>query len=84
MYSWAAAKLFVETIKKVGPNLTRQAFLDQLKKVTAYDANGLVPPQNVATQQPTDCIIMLDIQGGAFVREAPASGYRCRPAPGPV
>lgn len=84
MYSWSAAKLFVESLKAIGPEPTREKLLDHLGTVTAYEGGGLIPPQNVASQQPTDCIIILDIEGGQFVRAEGGDGYRCRDAPGKV
>ena len=84
MYSWSAAKLFVESLKAIGPEPTRAKLLEHLGTVTGYEGGGLIPPQDVASQQPTDCIIILDIDEGQFVRVEPGDGYRCRPAPGKV
>ncbi len=77
MYSWAAAKLFVQALKDIGPEPTRAKLLEYLKGVDGYDANGLIPPQHVGTQQAAGCIVMLDIDGGKFKRIAPPQGYRC-------
>ena len=84
MYSWSAAKLFVQALKEIGPELTRAKLLEYLGTITDYEGGGLIPPQDVASQQPTDCIIILDIDGGQFVRVEPGDGYRCRPAPGKI
>lgn len=77
MYSWAAAKLFVQAMKDIGPEPTRAKLLEYLKGVSDYDANGLIPPQDVGTQEAAGCIVMLDIDGGQFKRVAPSQGYRC-------
>lgn len=77
MYSWAAAKLFVQALKDIGPEVTRQALLDHLHGVSSYDANGLIPTQNIGSQEAAGCTVILDIQDGRFVREAPANGYQC-------
>ncbi len=82
MYSWAAAKLFVESLKAIGPEVTREALLAHLNTVEEYDANGLIPAQKIASQQATGCTVMLDIDGGQFVRIAPDQGYRCRAGTG--
>lgn len=85
MFSWGAAKLFVQGLKDIGPEPTREKLLDYLQtKASAYDAGGLFPPQNVGTQQATDCVIMLHIVDEAFVRAESGDGYRCRPAPMPL
>ena len=77
MYSWAAAKLFVQALKDIGPELTRAKLLEYLKGVDGYDANGLIPAQHVGSQEASGCIVMLDIDGGQFKRIAPPQGYNC-------
>ncbi len=84
MYSWAAAKLFVEAMKDIGPEPTRAKLLEYLTGVADYDANGLIPPQDVGTQEAAGCIVMLDIEGGQFKRVAPSQGYRCSAGRVPV
>ncbi len=75
---WGAAKMFVEAITAIGPNLTRQGLLDHINaNYTAYGADGLFPEQNIATQHPASCVIILDVTAEAFVRRAPATGYIC-------
>jgi ABC-type branched-subunit amino acid transport system substrate-binding protein len=78
MYAWASAKLFVEQLKEVGPNLTREAFLQNLRTVRDYDADGLIPPQNIGQMMPAGCVVILDIVDGQFKRIHPNQGYRCR------
>jgi len=82
LYAWASMKLFVDAVKAVGPNLTRAALVEELRKVNDFTANGLLPPQKIGEQIATDCIIMLRIEGGQFVRAEPGNDYRCRPEPG--
>lgn len=77
MYSWAAARLFVQALKDIGPEPTRAKLLAYLRGVDNYDANGLIPPQHVGTQEGIGCVVMLDIDGGQFTRVAPSQGYRC-------
>ena len=82
VYAWAAARLFVDTLKRVGPNLTRARFLDELKQVTKYDGNGLLPAQNIGGRYPADCVVIVTVKGGRFVRTAPSNGYTCaKPIP---
>src|SRR3712207_3452011 len=77
IYAWSAARLFVDTLKKVGPKLTRTAFANELKKVSAYDGNGLLPKQNIGGRYPADCVVIVAVQGGKFVRKHPSSGFTC-------
>lgn len=77
MYSWAAAKLFVQALKDIGPEVTRVKLLTYLDGVSGYDANGLIPAQDIGTQQAPGCSVILDVRDGAFVREAPSSGFQC-------
>ena len=77
-FGWGAAKMFVEAITALGPNLTRQGLLDHINaNYTAYGADGLFPEQNIATQVPASCVIILDVTAEGFVRRAPDTGYRC-------
>jgi len=78
MYAWAAAKLFVEQLKEVGPNLTREAFLESVRGVNGYTANDLIPPQDVGSKSPAGCVVIVEIENGQFVRVHPNQGYRCR------
>ncbi|WP_019634603.1 ABC transporter substrate-binding protein [Actinomadura atramentaria] len=78
MYGWAAAKLFTETAAKVGPNLTRTAFLDKLKQVKEYTGGGMLAPQGVGTRQPGACERLIRLSGGTWRPLAPTgSRYRC-------
>ena len=77
IYAWSSARLFVDTLKKVGPKLTREAFVNELKKVSAYNGNGLLPKQNIGGRYPADCVVVVQVQGGKFVRKYPSSGFAC-------
>lgn len=79
MYAWSAGRLFTDLLKKVGPELTREKFLAELAAVRGFSNNDLIPPQDVGTKIPADCIIIVEVSGGAFKRVEPASGpgFRC-------
>jgi hypothetical protein len=76
-FAWGAAKLFVELAARIGPTLTRKAMLDAVKGVHDYTANGLFSPQDVGGKRTAKCWAFIKLQGGRWVREAPASGFRC-------
>jgi ABC-type branched-subunit amino acid transport system substrate-binding protein len=77
IYAWSAARLFVDTLKKVGPKLTRDAFVNELKKVKGYDGNGLLPAQDIGGRYPSDCVVVVEVKGGKFVRKHPSKGFAC-------
>ncbi|MFD4640285.1 ABC transporter substrate-binding protein [Lentzea sp. NPDC058436] len=77
MFAWAAARLFVTTAAKVGPQLTRKAMLDAVRGVHDFTAEGLVAPQDVGGKRTSACMTLVKLKGGAWSRLAPASGYSC-------
>jgi ABC-type branched-subunit amino acid transport system substrate-binding protein len=76
MYGWAAAKLFTERIKAVGPRLTQKAFLSSIRTVHLWNADGLLAQSDVAGHKPGNCYVLWKITGGSF-RRMDSNGYRC-------
>ena len=74
IYAWSAARMFVDAVKAVGPKLTREALIAELKKVHAFNGNGLLPKQDIGAKYPADCVVVVKVQGGRFVRAEPKSG----------
>ncbi|OHV35327.1 MULTISPECIES: ABC transporter substrate-binding protein [Pseudofrankia] len=76
--SYISTDLFLRGLEAAGPCPTRQAFITNLRKVTDYDAGGLVPGTINLSQnrgQPNTCY--------AFVRvNAHASGFEVAKADG--
>jgi ABC-type branched-subunit amino acid transport system substrate-binding protein len=78
LYGWASAELFVQALQAAGANPTRGSVLTQLKKITSFNASGLVAPANPAQKKPASCYVMMQIKNGNYVRTQPAkSGYSC-------
>ena len=77
MFAWSAARLFVTTAAKVGPQLTRKAMLDAVRGVHDFTAEGMVAPQDVGGKRTSACMTLVRLKGGAWGRLAPASGYSC-------
>ena len=76
--SWANAALFVDAIKRVGPNLTRKALLAALANTHTYNDNNMMAPVDVGSKQPVSCYVILQIHGGKYDRvDDPPNGYRC-------
>jgi ABC-type branched-subunit amino acid transport system substrate-binding protein len=78
LYGWASAELFVQALQAAGPKPTRGSVLTQLKKITSFNASGLIAPANPAQKKPASCYVMMQIKNGNYVRTQPAkSGYSC-------
>ncbi|MBA3655664.1 MAG: ABC transporter substrate-binding protein, partial [Actinobacteria bacterium] len=78
MYSWAAAKLFVQELRAVGPRLTRKAFIEAIRKVHSFDAGGLLNESDIAGHKPGNCYVMWIIHNGNYVRvDTPPDKFRC-------
>jgi len=78
MFAWAAAKLFVQEVKAVGPDLTRKAFLAAIRTVHAYDGGGIINLNDIGNHRPSNCYVLWRVHNGQFVRyDTPATQYRC-------
>jgi len=78
LYGWASAALFVQALRAAGAHPTRGAVLAQLKKITSFDAGGLIAPADPAAKKPSHCFVMMKIQNGTFHRIEPkTSGFSC-------
>ena len=80
LYAWSSAKLFVQLLKQVGPDLTRKKMLDAIRNVHKFDGGGLLPPQDIGNRYPSDCINIVQVKGGKFVRVEPSdpnTKFRC-------
>jgi hypothetical protein len=77
LFGWASGQLFVQALQSAGPHPTRGAVIDQLKKITNFDASGMVSPSNPSAKKPSGCFVMATIKDGKFVRVVPKSGFDC-------
>jgi ABC-type branched-subunit amino acid transport system substrate-binding protein len=77
LFGWASAQLFVQALQAAGPHPTRGAVIAQLKKITNFDASGMVSPTNPAAKKPSGCFMVATIKNGKFVRVMPKSGFDC-------
>ncbi|HEV2311315.1 MAG TPA: ABC transporter substrate-binding protein [Acidimicrobiia bacterium] len=68
VYGWLNGDLFVTGLKAAGCDFTRQKVVDAINKLTAYNANGLIPPVNWTTahQQGGGCFSFLKVVNGKF------------------
>ena len=80
---WANAQLFVQALRAAGKNPTQGSLQQQLRKISSFNASGLLAPSNPAAGLPSTCYLVAKIVNGKFVRsdDPPVSGktkgYRC-------
>jgi ABC-type branched-subunit amino acid transport system substrate-binding protein len=81
LYGWISAELFTQALKAAGPNPTRASLDAQLNKITSFDGNGIIAPQDPAKKLPGQCWIAAQYENGKWVRISPdpKSGYICKP-----
>ena len=70
----SAFLLWATAADSCGNDLTRQCVLDQLGTVDAWDAGGLSGPADVAANLPSECAVVLKLDGTSFVQVAPTTG----------
>lgn len=76
MSSWIASLLFEQAVNDVvalhGPNgLTRANLLEALAAIEDFDANGLTGPSTPSDRTPSECLIILEVLDGEYVRKFP-------------
>ncbi len=76
LYSWSAARLFVERATRLGGKLDRASLVADLRTVTRWTANDLHAPQNPGPKRTGDCWRFIQLKGGKWV---PVGGtkYTC-------
>lgn len=67
VFSWSAARLFVETAAKLGGDLNRASLVDAIRKTDNWTANGLHAPQRVGPKHTGECFRLIQVKGGKFV-----------------
>jgi branched-chain amino acid transport system substrate-binding protein len=69
--SYLAADLMINGLEVAGQNPTRKSFIDNLTKVTNYDAGGVLPNRvgfnHFGSFQPSACIYFVQVKGNDFV-----------------
>jgi hypothetical protein len=74
--AFVSALTFQEIVERIveadGPNaITRVNLLDQLANLHDWDAHGLIGPTDIGGRVPSGCQIVMQAQGGQFVRVHP-------------
>ena len=76
LFSWSAARLFVERATALGGKLSRSSLLADISKVDNWTGNGMYGPQHVGAKVTGTCYNFIVYKGGKWVREGPSS-YTC-------
>ena len=76
-YAWSAGRLFAKVHQDVGAKITRKSFLEGIKNVHSWTANGLHVAHDIGAKLISPCFLYLEIKGGKFVRKDPAGGFIC-------
>ena len=77
----SAFLLWATAAKECGANLSRQCVLDNLAKVTEWTGGGLHADGNPAKNIPSDCVMVLRMQGTEYVQvlPQPVGDFSCDP-----
>jgi ABC-type branched-subunit amino acid transport system substrate-binding protein len=76
-YGWESGRLFVQALTAAGPKPTRPSVMAELKKIDNFDGNGMLAPSGPASKRPPTCFMIINVQGGKFMRADPPSGFIC-------
>jgi ABC-type branched-subunit amino acid transport system substrate-binding protein len=75
--SWMDGLYFQAAMSHVTGTPTQQKLIAAARKVTSFNANGLIPPVNPAKDVASNCTTIVGVKNGAYVRLAPKSGFDC-------
>ncbi len=76
LFSWSAARLFVEQSIALGGQLSREALVQKVKGVQDWTANGLHSPQQVGAKQTGECWRFIQLSGGVW-KPLGGTKYQC-------
>lgn len=76
VFSWSAARLFVEQATALGGRLSRQTLVDSVRRVDNWTSNNLHSPQHVGSKETGDCWRWIRLEKGRWVPEG-STKYTC-------
>ncbi len=83
LYGWLSAQMFAQALQGAGSNPSRGSLLTQLAKITTFDGNHIIGPNDPAAKTVGSCYIVGKVVNGDFQRvdDPPVSGsthgFRC-------
>ena len=76
VFSWSAARLFVEQAAKLGAGLSRASLIQSLKSVDNWTGNGIHAPQHVGPKKTGECWRWIVLRQGHWIPDGPRT-YTC-------
>lgn len=71
VFSWSAARLFVERSIALGGRLSRETLVDSVRRVDNWTSNGIHSPQHVGSKETGDCWRWIRLEKGRWVPDGP-------------
>ncbi len=83
---WLSADLFVQGLKKVGRDLTRENLISAINSMTDYTAGGILPPVDWKVDHAggnIDCQAFVQAEGSTYIPRfgSGSSAFTCFPSP---
>ena len=66
VFSWSAARLFVEKASALGGKLTRASLVDAIAKTDNWTGEGIHSPQHVGPRRTGDCFRFIQLDGSTW------------------
>lgn len=76
LFSWSAARMFVERSIALGGKLDRASLISQVRGVKNWTANDLHSPQQVGAKQTGECWRFIQLKGGSW-KPVGGTKYQC-------
>ena len=83
LYGWLSAQVFAQALQNAGSNPSRGSLLTQLDKITTFDGQHIIGPNDVAAKAPGNCYLIGQVVNGDWQRlddppiSGPTHGFRC-------
>jgi ABC-type branched-subunit amino acid transport system substrate-binding protein len=79
VYGWTSGRLFSQALEAAGPKATRAKLLAELKKITRFTSNGLLPEAGPGDKRPASCFLIVRVHNGRWERylSPPAPAFNC-------
>ncbi|HEV8065035.1 MAG TPA: ABC transporter substrate-binding protein, partial [Acidimicrobiales bacterium] len=77
LFGWTSAVLLVQALDNAGSDPTRASLIAALQKITSFNADGLLAPDDPAAKSPPDCYLIAKVVNGNWQRVTPSSGFTC-------
>ena len=76
LLSWVAGEMLVQALRAAGPDPTQEKIVAELSKLTEFKST-IAAPINPAGKKPSPCFHVVEVKGGKWQKQHPASGFDC-------